>query len=211
MSFSSKQYEDSDLLNFQSSSNKQKPFGLSLTGKILVGITGGVALGLTVICAPFVSPALRKYCLPYIPATNEQVSNIFKALKGFSKGSLLDLGSGDGRIVIEAAKKGFEAHGVELNPWLVLYSKIKAFKSGLSSKNSKFIKADLWKYNISNYDVIVIFGVDQMMKDLEKKFNDECKPTCNILACRFPLPNMTPIKTVGCGIDTVWLYQIKPS
>lgn len=60
---------------------------------------GGVALGLTVICIPFVSPALRKYCLPFIPATNAQVQNVFKALSG-TTGRLVDLGSGDGRIVI---------------------------------------------------------------------------------------------------------------
>lgn len=63
-------------------------------------LLGGVALGLTVICAPFVSPALRKFCLPYIPATNEQVRNIFTALKNRPDGTLVDLGSGDGRIVI---------------------------------------------------------------------------------------------------------------
>lgn len=92
-----------------------KPIKLSTTGKILIGltgtlcslcnfrnvikITGGAAVALSVICAPFVSPALRKHCLPYIPATNEQVKNIFVALKNRS-GSLIDLGSGDGRIVI---------------------------------------------------------------------------------------------------------------
>jgi len=37
--------------------------------------------------------------------------------------SLVDVGSGDGRIVLEAARRGYKAHGVELNPWLVLYSK----------------------------------------------------------------------------------------
>lgn len=56
-------------------------------------------MGLSILCAPFVSPALRKHCLPYIPATEEQVKNIFKALSNRS-GTLIDLGSGDGRIVI---------------------------------------------------------------------------------------------------------------
>ena len=43
-------------------------------------------------------------------------------LKG-RQGPIVDLGSGDGRIVIEAAKRGIPAEGVELNPWLVLYSR----------------------------------------------------------------------------------------
>lgn len=64
--------------------------------------------------------------------------------------------------IVEAAKKKFVSHGVELNPWLVLYSKFDAFKQGLSG-NTKFYRKDLWKYNISKYDNIVIFGVEQMV------------------------------------------------
>ncbi|XP_050300131.1 ATP synthase subunit C lysine N-methyltransferase [Anthonomus grandis grandis] len=195
-----------EALHLESAVNKPI-FHLSFTGKILVGFTGGVAFGLTVICTPFVTPALRKFCLPYVPATTEQLSNIFQALKG-RQGTLLDLGSGDGRIVIEAAKNKFKSDGVELNPWLVLYSKFNAFKSG-QTRLTQFYRKDLWKYNVGKYDNIVIFGVEQMMADLEKKFIKECKPECNVIACRFPLPNLTPIKTIGHGIDTVWIYNVK--
>ncbi|KAJ8981872.1 hypothetical protein NQ317_008219 [Molorchus minor] len=192
-------------VSLNSASSRKAPFHLTTSGKFLVGITGGAALGLTVICAPFVTPALRRYCLPYVPATNEQIANILTALKG-RKGSLLDLGSGDGRIVLEAAKEKFVSHGVELNPWLVFYSKFDAFRRGLSG-NTKFYRKDLWKCDISKYDNIVIFGVDQMMSDLQKKFQTECKPGCNIIACRYPLPSMSPYKTIGHGIDKVWVYN----
>lgn len=47
------------------------------------------------------------------------------------------------------------------------------------------------------------------MSDLEQKFLKECKSSVNIVACRFPLPNLQPIYTVGSGIDTVWYYKIK--
>lgn len=53
---------------------------------------------ISVICFPFVSPAFRKICLPYVPATHQQIKNVIRALSGRS-GSLIDLGSGDGRIV----------------------------------------------------------------------------------------------------------------
>lgn len=61
-------------------------------------LPGGTAVGLMVVCAPFVTPALRRVCLPYVPATTSQVNNVLLALRG-RHGSLLDLGSGDGRIV----------------------------------------------------------------------------------------------------------------
>ena len=53
---------------------------------------------LLAVTTPFVLPALRKVCLPYVPATTTQVSNVLRILEG-RKGSLIDLGSGDGRIV----------------------------------------------------------------------------------------------------------------
>ncbi|GJQ75331.1 hypothetical protein Trydic_g23514 [Trypoxylus dichotomus] len=184
----------------------KKDVKLSSTGKILIGITGGVAVALTVISAPFISPALRKICLPYVPATTSQIENILIALKG-KTGKLVDLGSGDGRIVLEAAKHNFISHGVELNPWLVMYSKIVAFRKGYA-KNTKFFQKDLWKFDLSPYDNIVIFGVEQMMTDLERKIKAECANGSNVIACRFPLPNIVPARTVGSGIDTVWVYEI---
>lgn len=77
------------------------PFFYLLTCILLNwNVKGGAAIGLSVICAPFVAPAFRKYCLPYVPATNSQISNILQLLQKNSREKLLDIGSGDGRIVI---------------------------------------------------------------------------------------------------------------
>ncbi|XP_044261392.1 ATP synthase subunit C lysine N-methyltransferase [Tribolium madens] len=187
-------------------SSVDQPSRTSLTGKVLLGLTGGAALGLSVVCASFVSPAFRKFCLPYIPATRNQITNVFTALRG-RQGTLLDVGSGDGRIVLEAAKCGFVAHGVELNFWLVLYSRLNSLRKSLSKKTT-FYRKDLWSFHVGDYDNIVIFGVEQMMAALENKFNTECKNGCIVVACRFPLPNRKPFKTFGHGVDTVWAYEI---
>jgi hypothetical protein len=64
----------------------------------MMTVTGGTAVALSVICLPFVLPAIRRICLPYVPATATQVKNVMCALSGRS-GHLVDLGSGDGRIV----------------------------------------------------------------------------------------------------------------
>lgn len=175
-------------------------------GLFLVSVTGGLATVLSILCIPFVSPALRKVCLPYVPATTKQVNNILKALSG-RKGTLIDLGSGDGRIVVAAAKSGFKAYGIELNLCLIAYSKVLALTQGLSS-NASFFRGDLWKCNLANYNNVVIFGISQMMSDIEKKFNNELKNNSVIVACRFPLPNSLPITTIGHGIDTVWVYKM---
>ncbi|XP_029173343.1 protein N-lysine methyltransferase FAM173B [Nylanderia fulva] len=179
----------------------------SKIGLFFIAVTGGIATAISIVCFPFISPAFRKICLPYVPATHQQVKNVIQALNSRS-GSLIDLGSGDGRIVLAAAKHGFKAHGIELNTWLVWYSKFKALISGLSN-NTAFFKQDLWKYNLGKYDNVVIFGVDEMMKDIEKKFNSELYKDSLVIACRYPLPNTRPITTIGHGIDTVWVYKIR--
>lgn len=100
------------------------------------------------------------------------------------------------------------SHGVELNYWLVLYSRLNAMKSGVSH-NTKFVRKDLWKFPLSNYNYCVIFGVEEMMEKLEEKFEKELKPGSTIIACRFPLKNSKPseVLTEGGDTDTVWVYR----
>ncbi|KAL2714384.1 protein FAM173B [Vespula squamosa] len=189
----------------ETSNNIDNKPRLTKLGISLIAVTGGLAAAISIVCIPFVSPAFRKICLPYVPATNQQVQNVLQALKGRS-GSLIDLGSGDGRIVLAAAKAGFKSYGIELNPWLVWYSKLTAFINGLSSR-TRFFRRDLWKCNLQDYNNVILFGVEQMMEDIEQKFNTELQKDSVIIACRFPLPNTNPIATIGEGIDTVWLYK----
>merc|ERR1712150_287985 len=145
---------------------------------------------------------------------NQQVENVLKALSmNCNKGTnsfqkLVDIGSGDGRIVLASAKAGYQAHGIELNIWLVLYSRWKALLQRNVNGTATFSKQDLWKSNLSEYQKVVIFGVEEMMPDLEKKLVNELKTNSEIAACRFPFPGLVPIEIFGEGIDSVWLYKI---
>ena len=65
-----------------------------MSSKLLIFATGGVAVGLSVVCYSFVAPAFRRICLPYVPATTEQVSNVLKFLPRNNPKRLLDIGSG---------------------------------------------------------------------------------------------------------------------
>lgn len=107
-----------------------------------------------------------------------------------------------------AAKLGIPATGVELNPWLVTYSQVMTHVKGLSGI-AKFKRKNLWTVDLSNYDNIVIFGVEEMMSSLLEKLRRELvsKKNYQVIACRFPLPNIRPSKIVGTGIDTVWVYE----
>ncbi|MBN3304034.1 ATP synthase subunit C lysine N-methyltransferase [Amia ocellicauda] len=176
-------------------------------GVVLAGLVGGAVLALYAVATPFVIPAFRKVCLPFVPATPAQVGNVLAALQRRT-GSVVDLGSGDGRIVIAAAKQGFRAVGFELNPWLVWYSRYRAWREGVH-RSTSFYRSDLWKVSFSQYTNVVIFGVPQMMAPLEDKLQGELQISAKVIACRFPFPTWVPNQTAGEGIDTVWAYDAK--
>lgn len=82
----------------QSASEVTETKSRSRLGVIVTGVLGGSLVALYAVAAPFVLPALRKVCLPFVPATVAQVENVLKVLRA-RKGTLVDIGSGDGRIV----------------------------------------------------------------------------------------------------------------
>ena len=99
------------------------------------------------------------------------MTNINRGLDEHGRpGQLIDIGSGDGRITRMAASRGqFEkSWGVEINRWLIYYSRILAISAGQSS-STKFIKCDLWKHDFAQYSNVIIFGVEPMMADLKTK------------------------------------------
>ncbi|RNA29876.1 hypothetical protein BpHYR1_029473 [Brachionus plicatilis] len=196
----------------------------SKLGLYLAMGVGATAIGFSIAAIPFLTPALRTHALPYVPATTKQIENVFKAVKGYSLEKsltkkapsktnvvrLIDLGSGDGRIVFDAAERGYHATGVELNTMLYLYSKFKTFtawknKSGLF--RPVFKRADFWKVNMTQYDLIVVFGVQGMMKDLASKLKEEMKPDCLIVSCRFPISSYKSVFRLEDELDGVWIYD----
>ncbi|KAG9347917.1 hypothetical protein JZ751_003934 [Albula glossodonta] len=212
--------KDSQMNISSGHTGKMKRWGL-----IATGIVGGSLVALYAVATPFVAPALRKVCLPFVPATPAQIENVLKVLHRRT-GTLVDIGSGDGRIVIAAAKQGFRAVGFELNPWLVWYSRYKAWREGVNHRTSFYI-SDLWKVlffhysllksvnlccckvSFSQYSNVVIFGVPQMMAQLEEKLQRDLQSSAKVVACRFPFPTWEPDNTAGEGIDTVWVYDAR--
>lgn len=184
--------------------------------KSRIGLVVGSAFGITGIAlvaltTPFILPALRRHCLPYVPATNRQLSNLSRAFKRHGKkgDSFLDIGSGDGRLCRLAARTKIfsQVHGVELNYILVLFSRILALKEGQYGE-MKYFHKDLWRFNLSDYDAICIFGVESMMEPLDKRLKELNKKSQTIFACRFPFSNLPQIDQIGEGIDTVWVYKL---
>ena len=90
----------------------------------------------------------------------------------------------------------------------MLFSRFKSYQSGTWSK-TKFLRKDLWKHPINKYDICIIFGTEEMMAQLEEKFENELiKGSSKVVACRFPLVKKKPVKVLSDGnVDTVWVYD----
>ncbi|XP_021114274.1 protein FAM173B isoform X7 [Heterocephalus glaber] len=83
----------------EASSVKRSGWGLLFTG-----VVGGALVAVYAVATPFITPALRKICLPFVPATAKQIENVMKMLR-HRRGSLVDIGSGDGRVMPQLEKK----------------------------------------------------------------------------------------------------------
>ncbi|KAJ8604501.1 hypothetical protein CTAYLR_000896 [Chrysophaeum taylorii] len=175
---------------------------------------GGIALaGVHAIAVPFVLPAFRKHCLPYVAATAEQISLVRRACEARGVRHLVDLGSGDGVVCIEMARLGIRTHGVELNPILVWQSRLAARRANVG-RLATFERGDLFRADISSADAVALFVVPAMMPDLEKKLAAELRPDALVLAGRFPLETWTPVDHLvhprassGYNVNQLWVYE----
>lgn len=147
---------------------------------------------------------------PYAPLGEEKIATMIKLLSikpGHPSRSsepirAVDLGAGDGRIVIALAKKGVEAHGYEINPMLVLIGRRNIRKAKLSGK-AHMHWGDMWKVQLSTYNIVTIYLTAHIMRQIEIKLQKETKPGTKIVVNYFQLPTWKPIKR----LDTLYLYK----
>jgi len=119
----------------------------------------------------------------WVPTPHQLVDVMINMANLTSADFLVDLGSGDGRIVIAAAKKGIKAEGVEFNPDLVAYAKRNAAREGVSDK-ANFVEADFFEYNLSKATVVTMFLLTELNRRLKPRLL-ELKPGTRIVTNSF--------------------------
>jgi SAM-dependent methyltransferase len=140
---------------------------------------------------------------PYVPITSKNLSKLVDIV-GLGKDILVvDLGSGDGRVVIEFAKAGYKTDGYEINPLLIMWSKYRIKRAGVSNL-AEIYKKDFWNQDLSKYDLVVLFQVPYVMKKLKDKLLNELKPGSKIISYAFEFPDWEPVTTK----DNIYLYEI---
>lgn len=147
---------------------------------------------------------LLVYGGPYVPTKEKVIEKMIK-ISGIKKNeTAVDLGSGDGRIVFRLAERGIKTYGYEINPLLVLLSRMAIRKRGIGDKAFICMK-DFWKVNMSRFDVVYIFGINYIMGDLERKLKKELKPGSRVVTHTFGFPSWKSERKEG----KVYLYKVK--
>ena len=138
----------------------------------------------------------------WVPTPQALVDKMLDMAKVTPRDFVMDLGSGDGRTVITAAKRGARAMGVEYNPDMVELSKRNAEKEGVADK-ATFAKADLFETDFSQATVITMFLLPTINLKLRPKILN-LKPGTRIVSNSFNMDTWNPDETavLGAAIDS---------
>ena len=127
----------------------------------------------------------------WVPTPQVLVEKMLDMAKVTPQDFVMDLGSGDGRTVITAAKRGATAMGIEYNPDMVDLSKRNADKAGVPAAKATFVKADLFETDLSKPTVITMFLLPSINMKLRPKILD-LKPGTRIVTNSFTMEDWQP-------------------
>lgn len=141
-----------------------------------------------IFIASWILPALIGTA-PYYPSNRRVVKQMVKLAKIKKKDNVVDLGSGDGRILFEASKYSDNVTGVEMNPFWVFLTRLRVMfrRSSIKVTNKNFYKLDL-----SKYDVIFCYLLPHEMQKLAKKFENELRPGTKVITNTFTIKDKKP-------------------
>ena len=142
----------------------------------------------------------------FVPLPKKTIEKILKLAKVNKKDLLYDLGSGDGRVLIIAAKKfGCKCVGIEKNFILYKISKWKVKKERLENK-VKIKNKDFFEVNLSKATVIFMYLSKKVVNKLKKKFEKELKNGTRILSAAHRIEGWKEVKKIKTGHFYSYLY-----
>ena len=150
---------------------------------------------------------------PFVPTPNYVIAEILSKARVGKEDILYDLGSGDGRIVIEAAKQtGCRAVGIEIDADLVDDSRKAALRAGVQDR-VRFIEEDIFTADLSEATVVTIYMGEHVNLKLRPRLLRELKPGTRIASCCFDMGEWKPdaVSTFGKEDAYFWIIPANAS
>lgn len=149
---------------------------------------------------------------PWLPTRNKDIERMLKLAELKPGEKLFDLGSGDGRIVLAAARDfKAESFGIELSIFPFLLSKLRLmFAPKELKRRAKIVYGDFFRYDLKEADVVICFLSERAMAKLEPKFKKELKKGARIVSYTFSIKNWpaTEIDKPSPKTISVYLYKV---
>ena len=149
----------------------------------------------------------------WVPSSPQVVEKMLDVAKVTPQDLVMDLGSGDGRMIIAAARRGVRAVGIEYNPDMVVLSRARAKEAGLDARAS-FEQGDMYEADISKASVMALFLLTSNLDKLKDKFL-ALKPGSRIVLNTYEITGWEPDEKVvvedGCTTWCTVLLHIVPA
>ncbi len=144
---------------------------------------------------------------PWVPTRKRDVAR-FLSIADIRQGSVMvDLGCGDGRLVVAAAQVGATARGYEISifPYILALLRV---RFAVPKVHATILFRDLWKVDLRDVDVVYFFLMPDKIAALKEKFERELKPGAQIISYVWPIKGWTPARALKePGLTNVYLYR----
>ena len=148
--------------------------------------------------------------VPYVATPETVVDELLEIAKVSAKDVVYDLGSGDGRIVIAAAKHfGARGVGIEIDPERIREANENAAQAGVAHL-VRFVEGDLFTADLREATVVTLYLLPEVNRQLLPKLLAELRPGTRIVSYRYPLGEWTPEKTVQVSRGTAYYWIVPP-
>ena len=163
-------------------------------------------------CAPahaqVAAPAARRPDVIYVPTPDEVVEAMLQVAKVTKNDVVYDLGTGDGRIPVTAAKKyGARGVGIDIDPQRIKDANENVQKSGVADK-VRIIQGDLFETNISEATVVTLYLLPSLNQKLMPKLMKELKPGTRIVSHAFDMGDWKPEQELDVNGRKVYFWTI---
>ncbi len=150
------------------------------------------------------TPALD---VPYVPTPPEVVERMLDMANVKPGDFVIDLGSGDGRIAIAAAKRGARAFGVDIDPQRIEEAQLNARGAGVEDK-ATFRRQNLFETRIAEATVLTMYLLRQVNLDLRPRVLEELKPGTRVVSHAFDMGDWEPDNHAEVGFRQVFLWIV---
>lgn len=178
---------------------------MEITHLFLLVLIGLIVLlaGVFLILEFSVTIAGHFFGAPFVKSRKERIETMLELAELKPGTKVVDLGSGDGALLIAAAHAGASAIGVEINPFLIWYSRWRIRRAGLE-KQANVVWDNFKKYPLAEADVIFLYLWPETIEKLKEKLIKELRPDIKIVSNGFAISGWTPKQQK----NNVFLYEI---